>query len=162
MINRHKPHIYFLPEDAPYSQIVNGFRVEIEKLANASQTMPPADGCRKVIDKYEKDYKSRLEKFPRCYVILLVDFDEQIERLAELSKAIEDFRERTFYLGIWSEPEQLKTALRHISYGELGSRLAKECLSGNYELWNHELLKHNSTELERMANILKPVFFNNP
>ncbi len=38
--------------------------------------------------------------------------------------------------------------------------LAQDCVNNTNELWGHDLLKHNKTELERMSADVKPFLFN--
>jgi hypothetical protein len=46
------------------------------------------------------------------------------------------------------------------SFEEIGDVLAQDCSDNTNELWGHELLKHNKTELERMILSVKPFLFN--
>ncbi len=70
----------------------------------------------------------------------------------------EDLRERVFILGVWSEPEQLKKNLGQ-SFEKIGESLAQACINDDDELWQHELLKHNLKEIERMKPSVKPLLF---
>ena len=61
-------------------------------------------------------------------------------------------------LGVLSEPRNLKTDIKK-SYEKIGEALAKDCSDNTYELWGHNLLKHNKGELDRMASSVKPLLF---
>lgn len=43
---------------------------------------------------------------------------------------------------------------------QLGATLASECFENRRELWNHELLRHNLRELNRMPDELRKLIFN--
>ena len=159
MINRFKPHLYILLEDEAYRQIANGFRLQIETFGDVSQVMPIANGWRKVRDKFIEDYRDDMARYPERYIIMLVDFDEDSERFARMSDGVNDFVERVFILGVWSEPEKLNSNLGSVGFEEIGRRLAEDCENGTQNLWSHKWLEHNADELARMERILKPIFF---
>ncbi len=93
-------------------------------------------------------------------IVLLIDFDEQEDRLAYVSTKIpSDLRDRVFVLGVLSEPEKLKSSLKK-GFEEIGEALATDCSNNTDKLWNHDLLKHNRDELERMIIHVKPFLFN--
>ena len=46
------------------------------------------------------------------------------------------------------------------NFEQLGETLATGCPNTMNELWEHELLKHNQSELERMSVIVKEILFN--
>jgi MoaA/NifB/PqqE/SkfB family radical SAM enzyme len=43
-----------------------------------------------------------------------------------------------------------------VSFETIGETLANNCADNTNDLWSHDLLKHNETELERMREIIKP------
>ena len=45
------------------------------------------------------------------------------------------------------------------TFETIGETLANNCADNTHDLWNHDLLKHNETELERMRVIIKPFLF---
>ena len=101
----------------------------------------------------------RMRQYPQRRIVLIVDFDQEENRLSYVDGQIpEDFKERVFVLGVQSNPEDLKRATKK-SFEEIGKALAQDCSDNTNELWGHELLTHNKTELERMASSVKPFLF---
>ncbi len=147
-VNREKPHIYVLPEDDATRQIANGFLEGPNINVPRIQVMPPSGGWKKVVKKFKDSYAPDMPKYPQRRVILLIDFDEKtgrLDRLATVQKEIPpDLMDRVFVLGVLSEPEKLRNALRK-HFSEIGKKLATNCSEGKYDLWEHELLKHNKT-----------------
>ena len=91
-------------------------------------------------------------------MVLLVDFDQIDGRAADVRAAVPDeLADRVFVIGAWSKPEDLKATMG--SFEEIGMGLAKECREDTETTWNHPLLRHNSDELVRMKQILRPILF---
>ncbi len=79
-----------------------------------------------------------------------MDFDEQVERLSSAREEIPgDLSNRVFILGVLSNPERLKTALGK-SFEDIGKALAQDCARDTRYIWEHDLLAHNSAELDHM------------
>jgi hypothetical protein len=67
-----------------------------------------------------------------------------------------------FILGVRSEPEALKKAFQKAgrgSYSKIGEALAESCRDESYETWQHELLRHNAAELDRLRRVVRPILF---
>jgi hypothetical protein len=82
----------------------------------------------------------------------VVDLDGDPERPQALREVIdEELQERVCVIGVFTEPEDLKSGLRE-SYEAIGERLAEACVGGQIEegLWTHELLEHNRQEVDRV------------
>lgn len=169
-VNNHKPHLIVLAEDDANRQMAHAFLLEIrERMPEPRQVAvlrkrnrkPAKDGWLKTIEeKFVKDQIPVMYQSPRQMTLLLIDFDEQQQRLEYIQKQIpEDLKGRVFILGVWSEPEQLKKNLGQ-SFEKIGESLAKACINDDNELWQHELLKHNLEEIERMKPSVKPLLFN--
>jgi hypothetical protein len=47
-----------------------------------------------------------------------------------------------------------------MSFEQIGEALADHCAKNDPELWNHDLLRHNNAEIERMAVSVKSFLFN--
>ncbi|MEQ9549996.1 MAG: hypothetical protein RIM23_10300 [Coleofasciculus sp. G3-WIS-01] len=158
--NQYKPHILVLPEDDANRQIANGF-IQSPNLNNrAIQVLPPAGGWQRTVEQFTNDYAPTMRKFPQRMIVLLIDFDNRESRLSYVeSKIPDDLKERVFILGVQSEPENLKRDIKN-SFEEIGEFLAQDCSNNTNELWEHKLLKHNKTELERMIVSVKPFLFN--
>lgn len=159
-MNRHKQHIYVLPEDRANERIVNGFIGEVPH-ASPIEVGRPAGGWENVRDKFVDVLAPEMRQFPKMMTVLLIDFDEKAKRLSDVQHKIPiDLTERVFVLGTFSNPEKLKTTLKlSLSFEEIGETLAQECADQRNELWGHALLKHNQPELERMIKWVKPWLF---
>ena len=100
-----------------------------------------------------------MRKFPKRHVVLLLDFDDDVERRSKIERQIPiELRSRVFLLGVRSEPEALKQA----GFGTLeyvGRRLAIECREQLPNLWTHVLLRENLAELDRLMTGVKPFLF---
>ncbi len=122
--------------------------------------MKELSGWENVVAKFNKNYASDMRnKFLERRVILLIDFDEDTNRLAYVKRQIpEDLENRVFVLGAWSEPERLKAELKKTFEG-IGEALAQDCSDNQQTFWNHELLRHNHPELERLRSSVRPFLF---
>jgi len=159
--NPYKSHVLVLPEDRANEQIVNGFNNFLDIYSRAIQIERPAGGWEKVVDKFKENI-SDMKKFPKRMIVLLIDFDEDYEnRFSYVKEQIPDYLEnRVFVLGVLSEPEKLRSNLGN-NFECIGENLAKDCSNNTTnELWGHDLLKHNKTELDRMILSVKPFLFN--
>ena len=58
---------------------------------------------------------------------------------------------------VWTEPEALRAALG--SYETIGRALAKDCREGTDTTWEHRLLRHNSGEIGRLRERVRPILF---
>ena len=158
-VNKHKPHILVLPEDDANRQIANGFVKNLNVNQRAIQILPIADGWKKVIDQFTDNYVSGMRQFLERSVVLLIDFDQRENRLEYVKQKIpEDLQERVFILGVQSNPEKLRNYTQK-TFETIGETLANNCADNTNDLWSHDLLKHNETELERMREIIKPFLF---
>lgn len=158
-INKHKPHLLVLPEDDANRQIINGFINHVSLNERAIQILPIADGWKKVVDKFTNDHVQTIRNFPQRMIVLVIDFDECEDRLSYVESHIpEDIKNRVFVLGVQSNPENLKRDIQK-NFEDIGETLATDCSENKNELWGHNLLKHNKTELERMISSVKPFLF---
>lgn len=99
-----------------------------------------------------------MDKYPKRFMILLIDFDGDANRRAEAEALIpQRLRERVFVLGAWTEPEMLKSALG--SYETIGRAIARGCREYTETAWDHELLQHNRPELDRLYRSIRPILF---
>jgi hypothetical protein len=157
-VNRERPHLYVLPEDDANRQLANGF---VRKVTRAHQVrlLPEAGGRDEVRDIFLADYVSQLWQRPQGFMVLLRDFDNDRDVVAQLAAQIPaDVRPRVFILGVLSEPEPLRNATG-LKLEAIGVALAEECRRGQRELWQHPLLAHNLPEVERLAPALCPLLF---
>ena len=159
MTNKYLPHIHVLAEDDRNRQIANGFLLELNVDNRAVQVLELADGWKKAVEKFTKEYASEMRQLPERMMVLLIDFYDDENRLSYVkSKIPDDLKARVFVLGVLSEPENLRTDTNK-NFEQIGEALAKDCADNTNELWGHTLLKHNKGELDRMASSVKPFLF---
>lgn len=160
--NRYQPHLIVLPEDDANRQIANGFLNNLNLNSRAIQVLPEARGWQDVVEKFTNDYASTMRKLSQRMIVLLIDFDEDENRLGYIKQQIpSDLTDRVCVLGVLSEPERLRSSMGHRqSFEGIGEALANDCSDNTDELWKQELLKHNKPELERMVIAVKPFLFN--
>lgn len=158
--NKHRLHILVLPEDDANRQIANGFILDLNLNSRAIQVLPEARGWEDVVEKFTNDYASTMRQYPYRMIALLIDFDKHEDRLSYVKDQIpDDLENRVFVLGVLSEPERLRRDINK-DFEKIGEALAKDCSDNTNELWGHDLLKHNQTELDRMISSVKPFLFN--
>ncbi|MBD1831080.1 hypothetical protein NDI47_24805 [Microcoleus vaginatus GB1-A2] len=159
MSNKYQPHILVLAEDDANRQIANGFLLEPYLNNRAVKVLPLPGGWKKTVEEFTKNYASEMRQLPERMMVLLIDFDENENRLSYVESHIpDDLKARVFVLGVLSEPENLRTDIKK-TFEEIGKALAKDCSDNTNELWGHNLLKHNKGELDRMASSVKPFLF---
>ncbi len=159
-INKYQPHLLVLPEDDANRQIATGFLLDINLNIRAIQVLPASDGWKKAVGDFGKVHAPEMRNLPQRNFLLLIDFDRDEKRLSYVENQIpEELKDRVFVLGVFSEPENLRSEIKK-SFENIGEALAKDCAEDSNELWGHDLLKHNKTELERMILAVKPFLFN--
>ena len=104
-----------------------------------------------------------MKECPERRIVLLIDFDHQAERRLKCIRCVipDNLNDRVFILGALSEPEDLRKNIRK-SFEKIGEALSQDCVDNTREVWGHDLLKHNETELDRMIRSVKPFLFNEP
>jgi hypothetical protein len=158
------PHVVIVPEDDANRDLVNGFLKHQNINHRGASVLRKTGGWTKLLNNF--DFNS-LKTNPQRRVILLVDFDnydkKSIAKIDQrkteiLAKIPDELRERFYLLGVYSEPEKLKSSCQ-MSYEKIGTTLATECADETYKLWNHELLQHNDPELARLSQDVKSFLF---
>jgi hypothetical protein len=163
--NEDLDHVHVLPEDAANSELANGFaRGLSQAVSRQLYVHRVAGGWIKVLEQFKSFHISEMDTCARRFMILLIDFDDRpVDRLNQVKEGIPDrLAERVFVLGVRSEPEALKKALKRVglgSYLEIGGALARDCRDESYETWQHELLRHNAAELDRLRTRVRPILF---
>jgi len=159
-INKDRPHVYILPEDEANRQIAIGFLLDPSIKLRNIEVLRPAGGWHKVLGSFLDDHVPGLRNNLHRHLILLIDFDGQVEeRTARfVSEFPDDVRNRVFLLGSMSEPEPLRTQCGH-SLENIGKTLAAECFRDEKQLWAHPLLAHNETERTRLNASVKSFLF---
>jgi hypothetical protein len=158
-VNRHLPHVLVLPEDDANRQLANGFQLQVHSARQRQiYVLPVAGGWRHVLEQFISDHVVYMDHYPNRFMVLLIDFDNNDERLNDAKNRIpQRLRERVFILGAWSEPENLKGGLG--TYEEIGSSMAQDCREETDTMWGHDLLRHNAGELARLRDQVRPILF---
>lgn len=148
-VNKYLPHIFLLPEDDANTELANGFVLEVQ-YHRKIQILPEAGGWTNACETFLSEHVKGMRTYSERYFVLLIDFDDQIDRAAKIKEQIpEDIRNRVFLIGTKTEPEALKKAGLG-SLESIGRTLSKECRDGNRDLWSHDLLKQNVSEIDRL------------
>ncbi|MBO0350495.1 hypothetical protein J0895_15605 [Phormidium pseudopriestleyi FRX01] len=159
MTNKFRPHVHVLPEDDANRQIANGFISFNPNLNKAIQILPPSGGWLKVVNELKTVQGPKMQNIPLRMLVLLIDFDNKIERLTDVRAQIPDgLQSRVFVLGVLSEPERLKADFKKTFEG-IGEALAQDCADNHQTFWDHELLRHNHSELEHLRSSVRPFLF---
>lgn len=159
-VNRHLPHVLVLPEDDANGRLANGFQLDPGLDTRRMQILEEAGGWHEVLNRFLEDHVPEMDRNANRFIVLLIDFDEQADRLEYVRAAIpERLRERVFVLGAWSNPEKLKPNLGNLE--TIGLALAKDCRDNTEVTWGHNLLRHNAGELERLREHVRPILFSN-
>ena len=158
-MNKYAPHVYVIPEDAANRQIADGFVLHPRVRETRIQVVPPAGGWPKVLKTFGDEYLPKLRDNPNTHVVMLIDFDDNIEkRTADFEQAIPaPFRARVFVVGSKRTPEVLKQQVKK-SFEEIGGSLAEDCEAGT-ALWGHEQLSHNEADRKRLVDTVMPFLF---
>ena len=159
-MNRYAPHVYVIPEDDANRQLADGFVLHHQVNHTRIQIVAPAGGWPRVLETFLDEYVPKLRVYPSAYVVMLIDFDDQIEQRRERfeNEIPSDLRSRVFVVGPQQDPEALKKSLK-MSYEQIGESLANDCDAETSENWEHAQLRHNETERRRMVEIIKPILF---
>jgi hypothetical protein len=157
--NDFQPHVLVLPEDRANSEVANGFLLDPSLARRSIQVLAEAGGWIKVLDCFESGHIGRMHKFPQRHMVLLIDFDGHDDRLTHARQRIPaDLTDRVFVLGSLTNPEDLKRTLG-LSPEKIGAELARDCRENTAGVWEHDLLKHNAHELDRMRGRVRPILF---
>ena len=158
-VNKHQPHVLVLPEDDANRQLAYGFRLDHYLLDWKIQVLEEAGGWTNVLKRFKKDLIVGMNRYSGRFVVLLIDFDNHVERLSDAKAQIPaHLIERVFILGALSQPEGLRQANLG-SYEDIGLAMAKDCREGTDGIWGHELLQHNASELARLRERIRPILF---
>ena len=159
-VNRQLPHVLVLPEDDANRQIALGFQLDLDwSVQRQIQVLKPAGGWTRVVETFESDHVGALKRNPHQFLVLLIDFDDDLSRLAYAKNRIPPaMLDRAFILGSLTQPESLKAAGLG-SYEQIGSKMALDCREQNNATWSHELLHHNASELDRLCQHVRTILF---
>ncbi len=140
--------------------MANGFHLQIDATRQRQmQVLPVAGGWNKVLQRFESDHVTNMDRYPNRFMLLLIDFDGKQDRLKSAQAAIpEHLADRVFVLGAWSDPEALKADFG-LGYERIGSAMADDCREEGDTTWGHHLLLHNASELERLRQHVCSILF---
>jgi hypothetical protein len=152
--------LYIIPEDEADEELANGFVMHHQVREAVVQVMPPAGGFGEVLNTFLEEYVPKLRKYPEAHVVMLIDFDDHFEDRLKFFKAEIDqqFDQRVFVIGSKYDPEKLKKAIE-LDCEEIGNALARDCDDGTTSFWEHEHLRHNNGERERLVQMVKEFLF---
>lgn len=158
-VNKFQPHVYVLPEDDANRQLANGFLLHPDLATRNIQVLPEAGGWREVLRSFGSDYASGMERYHQRFMVLLLDFDGDVDRLTHAQACIpSELLPRVFIIGTLTQPEALRSQLGS-SYESIGLALARDCFENTDATWGHGLLRHNDTELKRLRQEVFPCLF---
>ena len=159
-LNVYRPHVLVLPEDDANRQIVNGFLLASRLQHRLVHVLSPAGGWLRTINALAERYTRGLVTFVDRRMVVLIDFDDDVVRRCQYveSTVPREIAQRVFLLGVRTEPEDLRGQCRR-SFESIGLELAGACASGELGLWQHELLRHNQAELDRLMSDVRPFLF---
>lgn len=154
------PHLFVIPEDEADKEIADGFALHERVDACRIQVMPVAGGWPNVLSTFQEEYIPRLRKHPLGHIVLLIDFDGQGGgRMMRFQQEIpDDIRGRVFVVGSAMNPETLRDALK-LSPEQIGRQLAEDCARAEGGLWEHDQLRHNAEERQRLATAVQAFLF---
>jgi hypothetical protein len=158
-VNKDRQHVLVLPEDDANRQLANGFRLGVDSTRlRQIQVLLVAGGWRNVLSLFQSEYIAGMERYPNRFMVLLIDFDDNENRLTDAKAFIpEHLADRVFILGTLSKPEALRAALG--PYETIGLEMAKDCRDDTNIIWEHDLLRHNASELDRLRQHVRPILF---
>jgi hypothetical protein len=158
-VNKYKPYVFVLPEDRANEQLANGFLLDQSLTPRSIQVLEVAGGWLKVLECFKSDHVHEMDRDPRRFMVLLIDFDGQQDKLGRARADIPaHLTDRVFVLGVWTEPEDLKRADLG-TYETIGSAMAQDCREGTDTIWSHALLRHNASEIDRLREHVRPILF---
>ncbi|MGA7221189.1 MAG: hypothetical protein WBX38_22935 [Candidatus Sulfotelmatobacter sp.] len=158
-VNREQPHVLVLPEDDENARLANEFHKQLDmNRLRRMQVLQVAGGWNEVLKAFESNHVAEMNRWPKRFMVLLIDFDNREDRLERARRAIPNhLANRVFVLGVLTEPEDLKTEFG--SYDKVGSELATDCRGGTDTTWGHKLLRHNAAELDSLRKYVRPFLF---
>ncbi len=159
-MNKYVECVYVIPEDDADRQIADGFVLHPRVKEARVQVLPPAGGFSKVLETFRDEYIPILRAHPTTHVVMLIDFDDQVEkRKADFEEEIPaDLKTRVFVIGSKHTPETLRREAKK-SFEEIGNSLADDCGAGTAALWGHEQFSHNDADRQRLHQTVKPFLF---
>ena len=91
IVNKYQPHVLVLPEDNANRQLARGFLLHEDLDTRRIQVLVEAGGWTKVLECFLADHAAKMDRFPGRFMILLIDFDGQEERLQHAKAKIPNY-----------------------------------------------------------------------
>lgn len=90
-VNKHRPHVFVLPEDDADRQLAKGFQKDVDSNRyHQMQVLPEAGGWTEVLERFKSDHVIEMDRYPHRFMVLLIDFDDREDRLDIAKAAIPD------------------------------------------------------------------------
>jgi hypothetical protein len=114
-----------------------------------------AGGWLVLLERFQSDHIAGMHKYPTRFMILLIDLDGKLDRIGDVARQIPaELAARVFILSTLTEPEDLRASAG--SYEEIGKAMARDCREQADNIWKHQLLRHNTEELVRLRESIRP------
>ena len=99
-VNKYLPHLLVLPEDDANRQLANGFIQDQHLFTRRIQVLEEVGGWSEVLNRFTSDHVIEMDRYPQRFMVLLIDFDRQKDRLDKAKAAVPGhLTERVFVLG---------------------------------------------------------------
>ena len=158
-MNNYQTHVLILPEDDAIRQMAIGFLDHPDVQDRKIKVLSSAGGWKHAVDQFTTDIAPTMNRFKCRHVVLIIDLDSRTERLQDIRQEFAaEYADRVFILGIASEAEDLKRAL-NLTFESIGEALADNCRRGTNDVWGHDLLSANASEIERLRGQVCPFLF---
>ena len=156
-MNKYQPHIKVLVEDDAIRQVANGFFLNYNVVGRI-QIMPTLGGWPNVKEEFETIYVTAMRNNLSIYCVLIIDFDEDLDRRTTFNQIIpKDLRDRVILIGAFDEVEDLCRE-EGKSKENMGKEITRMCSSGG-NICNINQLKHNKEEVDQYGNKFRELIF---
>ncbi|MEI8267779.1 MAG: hypothetical protein WCI59_18785 [Betaproteobacteria bacterium] len=167
MSNKYTEHLQVIVEDDANRQLTNGLSLNPKVRPRQLQVLPNACGWLKVLNRLQDLPTIRdLEAYKKRHLLLLIDFDNQLDSRLEEYKALKaglpaGVADRIYLLGCIEEPEKFRAACNYSkSIEKLGLELSDDCSPPPAQnLWQHAHMLHNAAELHRLVTQVRPFLY---
>lgn len=164
MVNKHRPHVLLLPEDAAIKDVAIGFLDGVDRQL-AMHIERSAGGWAKARDAVATDCY-RLAAYPERRLVVVIDFDGHTERGSDIEMACPAaIADRVFVVGPLHDIEDLRKDLQSAgamdgdTLSAIGQVAARDCREGARSLWSHDKLIHNEPTYRRLLMDVRPILF---
>jgi hypothetical protein len=122
------------------------------------QVLPAAAGWEKLVDLFLSDHVGEMDRWHQRLMILLIDCDGHADRLDDVRTQISaHLTDRVFVLGTFTQPEDLTPELG--SLDAVVAAIPNDCRERTNTVWNHDLLRHNVGQVQRMNLLVRTLLF---